>query len=83
MRIDSNIASIARNEQLLAKSAHNVAKASATALSQDNPKRSQGASVDLAKEISGMIVAQRGSELDAVSVRTQDDMLGTLLDIKS
>ncbi len=41
----------------------------------------QPSNVDLAEEIPGMIVDQRGFEANTKIIQTKDEMLGTLLDI--
>lgn len=38
---------------------------------------------DLTKEMSDMVVAERGFEVNAPVVKTKDEILGTLLDIKA
>lgn len=38
---------------------------------------------DLTKEIPNEIVAQRSTEANAVTIKAQDDVMGTLLDIKA
>ena len=38
---------------------------------------------DLAKEIPDQIIAQEGSAVNVAAIKTQDEMFGTLLDIKA
>ena len=38
---------------------------------------------DLAKEIPNQIIAQEASSLNVAAIKTQDEMLGSLLDIKA
>lgn len=53
----------------------------------DSTSVSQGtlesSNVDLTREMTGQIVAQRGAEANAQSIQTEDFMLQTLLDIKA
>ncbi|MDE5926389.1 MAG: hypothetical protein K2N75_03735 [Helicobacter sp.] len=53
----------------------------------DSTSVSQGtlesSNVDLTREMTGQIVAQRGAEANAQSIQTEDSMLQTLLDIKA
>lgn len=46
----------------------------------EGAERSQ---TDLAKEIPNEMVAQRTTEANVVAIKTQDDVMGTLLDIKA
>lgn len=68
MNISSNIASI-QNTQ--ATSATNVANAM-----KDHK-------VDLAKEIHEQITAQRSTEVNISAIKAQDEILGSLLDMKA
>ncbi|WP_428737819.1 flagellar basal body rod C-terminal domain-containing protein [Sulfurimonas sp.] len=43
----------------------------------------QKSQTDLSKEIPNEIVAQRATEANVVAIKTQDDVMGTLLDIKA
>lgn len=43
---------------------------------------SQMSQTDLAKEMTDQIMIQKGVEANVQSIRTQDEMLGSLLDIK-
>ena len=72
--ISSSLFSIQTQIQSLNKSALNVAN---SALQNQTPQ------VDLAKEMTNQIVVEKAVALDVVSVQTADEMLGTLLDIKS
>ena len=56
-----------------------VTASSAKATDNGSP-RSQ---TDLAKEISDQIIAQNGVALNVTAIKTEDEMLGTLLDIKA
>ncbi|NPA60267.1 MAG: hypothetical protein GXO30_07380 [Epsilonproteobacteria bacterium] len=42
----------------------------------------ENSTTDLAKEFPKQMIAQRAIEADVVSIKTQDEILGTLLDIK-
>ena len=48
-----------------------------------NDKGSQKSQTDLAKEIPDQIVAQNASAVNLSAIKTQDEMLGSLLDIKA
>jgi flagellar hook protein FlgE len=43
----------------------------------------QGSTTDLAKEIPNQIVAQNVNSANVSAIKTQDQMLGSLLDIKA
>jgi len=72
MNISTNINSIYNNQSIINTSADRIAQSSM-----------QGSTTDLAQEIPKQMVAQKAVEADAVSIKTQDDVLGTLLDIKA
>ena len=55
-----------------------VSAASSKATDTGSPK----SQTDLTKEIPDQIVAQEGVAVNVVSIKTQDEMLGTLLDLK-
>ncbi len=67
MNISSNISSIQSNQAQMNRSADNIANGNA----------------DLSKEIPKQIVAQNETEVNVAAIKAQDDMLGTLLDIKA
>jgi len=54
--------------------------ASSSKASDNGSPKSQ---TDLAKEIPDQMIAQNGVALNVTAIRTQDEMLGTLLDIKA
>ena len=72
MNISTNINSIYNNQSIINTSADRIAQSSM-----------QGSTTDLAQEIPKQMIAQKAVEADAVSIKTQDDVLGTLLDIKA
>lgn len=72
MNISGNVSSMLNNQAMLDQSAKRVASAG-----------SQNANVDLAKETTTQIVAQDSNAVNASAVKTQDKMLGTLLDMKA
>lgn len=43
----------------------------------------QTSGVDLGKEMTDMIVEQRGFEANIDAIRTQDEMIGTIIDLKA
>jgi len=67
MNISSNVNTIQSQQTMLNTSANNMQKNNA----------------DLSKEIPNQIVIQNVVEVNANVIKTKDDMLGTLLDIKS
>jgi len=73
MNISSNVSSLQNNQSLLNTSANNIANI--------NSGSSKG-QADLAKEIPNQIVAQRASDVNVQAIKAQDDVMGTLLDIK-
>ncbi len=54
--------------------------ASSTKATDNGSSRSQ---TDLAKELPDQMIAQDGVAVNVTAIRTQDEMLGTLLDIKA
>ena len=55
-------------------------RASSTKATDNSSERSQ---TDLAKELPDQMIAQDGVAVNVTAIRTQDEMLGTLLDIKA
>ena len=72
MNISNNISSIQSHQNMMNTSASNVANMS-----------NKNSNTDLAKEMTNQIVASSGTEVNASAIKTQDDMIGTLLDIKA
>ena len=72
MNISNNISSIQSHQSMMNTSATNVANMS-----------SKNSNTDLAKEMTNQIVASGGTEVNASAIKTQDEMLGSLLDIKA
>ncbi|WP_300760984.1 flagellar basal body rod C-terminal domain-containing protein [Helicobacter sp. UBA3407] len=58
----------------------NTTAADSTNVSQGTLESSN---VDLTREMTGQIVAQRGAEANVKSIQTEDSMFQTLLDIKA
>ena len=52
-------------------------------VAQSGSSVSKGSQTDLAKEIPDLMVAEAGTSVNVTAIKTQDEMLGTLLDIKS
>lgn len=73
----SNISSMNAYQGMLNTSADNVAKISVSNSAVEN------SNTDLAKEMTNQIVAVDGAKADASAIKTQDSMMGTLLDIKA
>jgi len=67
MNISNNVSSLQSNQQFLNVTANNIASAS----------------TDLTKEIPNLIVAQDISAVNLQAIKTEDEMLGSLLDIKA
>lgn len=72
MNISSNISSIQNTQTMMNQSAVNV--------SNINNENSQ---TDLAKEMTDQITFQNTTSADVTAIRTEDEMLGTLLDLKA
>ncbi|MBD3797692.1 MAG: hypothetical protein IE887_08120 [Campylobacterales bacterium] len=83
MTISNNISSIQASQTLLNTTANNVANSiTAQTRSKDNEGLEQS-QTDLSKEIPNMMIAQRTTEANVSVIKTQDDIMGTLLDIKA
>jgi len=91
MRFDSSIRSMQAHTTWMQNSAHNVANlntqnfdAKNTRIESDTRAVTQpsGQATRLAKEMADQIVLSDGFEAQGVTIRTQDAMLGTLLDMK-
>ena len=72
MNISTNISSLQTNQNFMNNSAANVANINA-----------QGSTTDLAKEMTNQIVAQDVTSVNVSAIKTQDEMMGSLLDIKA
>jgi len=72
MNISSNISSIQNTQTMMNQSAVNV--------SNINNENSQ---TDLAKEMTDQITFSNTTKADVTAIRTEDEMLGTLLDLKA
>ena len=97
MNISSNISSIQAHQTMMNTSANNIANINSdgfvpsdskitnnllvnTRIADDNGSpRSQ---TNLAKEIPDQIIAQDAVALNVAAIKTEDEMFGTLLDIK-
>jgi len=67
MNISSNIASIQTNQSFLNSTAKSIEKQSG----------------DLAKDMTNLIVAEDVNAVNVEAIKAQDEMLGSLLDIKA
>lgn len=76
MQISNNIASLQTNQNFLNKSAQNLAN-------MNSGSEAQKSQSDLAKEIPNQIIAQDVQSANVTAIKAQDDVLGTLLDIKA
>ena len=67
MPISNNVSSLQTNQQFLNTTANSI-------------KNQSG---ELTKDIPNLIVAEKTNTADVVAIKTQDEMLGSLLDIKA
>jgi flagellar hook protein FlgE len=67
MSISNNISSLQTNQQFLNTTANSI-------------KNQSG---ELSKDIPNLIVAEKTSAVDVTAIKAQDEMLGSLLDIKA
>lgn len=97
MAISNNVASLQANQTFLNTTANNVANVntdrfvpqdtritnndSKTPVADDNG--SQKSQTDLAKEIPDQIIQGGVAEVNVAAIKTQDEMFGTLLNIKA
>ena len=77
MNISNNIASIGFQQDMLNTSAQSIASSTRAPTNQDMQR------VDLSKEMTNQIVAQNATEANVSTVKTADEMFGSLLDIKA
>jgi len=71
MNISNNITSINNSQSQLNSTANNIANIGSKA------------SVDLAKEIPNLITSEASVGVNSSAIKAQDEMLGSLLDIKA
>ena len=71
MNVSSNVSSIQSQQSMLNRSAETISN------SAFNPK------TDLAQEMTKQIIAQNSTEVNASAIKTADQMLGSLLDMKA
>jgi flagellar hook protein FlgE len=67
MNISSNISSLQTNQNFLNTTARNIQKPNA----------------ELTKEIPNLIVADKTAAVNVSAIKTEDEMIGSLLDIKA
>ncbi len=67
MSISNNVSSLQSNQQFLNTTANSI-------------KNQSG---DLSKDIPNLIIAENTNAIDVTAIKTQDAMLGSLLDIKA
>jgi len=67
MNVSANISSIQTNQSFLNTTAKNI----------------KDQSGDLAKDMTNLIVSEKVNAVNVEAIKTQDDMLGSLLDIKA
>ncbi len=78
MNISNNIASIGFQQETLNKSAQAVANINKPAEEANNQVQT-----DLSKEMTTQMVAQNATEANVSTIKTADEMFGSLLDIKA
>lgn len=83
MTISNNISSIQASQTLLNTTANNVANSITAQTRSKNSEGLEQSQTDLSKEILNMMIAQRTTEANVSVIKTQDDIMGTLLDIKA
>ena len=67
MNLSSNITSLQSNQNFLNRTANNIQKPNA----------------NLTKEIPNLIVTDKTAAVNVSAIKTQDEMIGSLLDIKA
>jgi len=72
MQVSTNVSSILDHQSMLNKSAQKL-----SSISQ------KGSNTDLAKEITNQIIAKDGVSVNANAIKTQNEMMGSLLDLKA
>jgi len=81
----SNIANV--NTEKFVPSDTRITNSSNSSVTAYNVKTddngTQRSQTDLAKEIPNQIIAQDATEVNVVAIKTQDEMFGSLLDIKA
>jgi flagellar hook protein FlgE len=77
---NSNTDGFIPNSTVLKQSSNDSVVANSRVASDTGSQKSQ---TDLNKEIPDQIVAQNGFSVNSSAIKTQDEMLGTLLDMKA
>lgn len=72
MNISGNISSLQSNQTFMNKNASDIANVSR-----------QGSGVDLSKAMTDQIIGEKVSAVNVSAIKTQNEMLGSLLDIKA
>jgi flagellar hook protein FlgE len=72
MNISNNISSLQSNQTFMNTTANSIANVS-----------KQGSGVDLSKEMTNQIVGEKVNAVNVSAIKAQDEMLGSLLDIKA
>lgn len=85
--LSSNLNAIQNYTDSMSKTADNIANINtpgykSNSVTYDSAEISTSG-VDVSKEMTGMIVQQRGFEANINALRTYDQMLGTVIDIKA
>ncbi len=87
MNISSNIASLQANQTFMNTNANNIANVNtdgfipqSTQITDNGSTKSQ---TNITKEITDQVIISGVNEANVSAIRTQDEMFGTLLDIKA
>ena len=80
MNISANLASIGANQTFLNTTANNIANSNTM---QTDSFSSQQSQTDLSKEIPNLMVVEGVNALNVSAIKTQDEIVGTLLDTKA
>ena len=87
MIISSNIASLQANQTFMNTNANNIANVNtdgfipqSTQITDNGSTKSQ---TNITKEITDQVIISGVNEANVSAIRTQDEMFGTLLDIKA
>ncbi len=76
--ISSNVNSLQTNQTFMNNNAQNIANSNTTKPSDSSSEKSQ---TNLAKELTDQIVIENVNDANVASIKTQEQMFGSLLDI--
>lgn len=83
--MNQNISALQRNQYYMDASANNVANINSSELNNPNKNKESytKAETNLTKEITDQIVIENVASANVQAIKTQDKMIGSLLDIKA